>query len=65
MAEDLKPVLEELTRQVARSAYALEAQVKTRLSSGEKFSAPCRCCGCSLIRDNDRFCPACRTQVRE
>ncbi len=65
MAEDLKPQLEELTRQVARVAFALEAEVKTRIASVERFDAPCRCCGCCLVREADTFCPACRTQLRE
>jgi len=64
MAEDLKPQLEELTRQIARAAWAMETWV--RLQPVEtKFSAPCRCCGCSLVSSDAQFCPACHTQLRD
>lgn len=65
MAEDLKPLLEELTRQVGRVAWAIETNARLMMVSETHFAAPCRCCSCSLVPSDARFCPACGTALRE
>lgn len=54
----------ELTRQVARLAYAAEQQVIVTVAHGMDLMAPCVTCGCRLMTEHHDECPACRAPAR-
>jgi hypothetical protein len=53
-------VIRELTNQVARVAFAVEAK---EINLGALRDEACPCCGCALVPEVYENCPACRSLV--
>lgn len=64
MAEDLKPQLEELTKQTSRVAYALELIARGYSTVNHDHFNVCSSCGCTLVVRGSQRCPACNVEVK-
>ena len=54
----------EMTRQIARLAYATEQVVISNLTHGTDLMETCVACGCRLLLKHHDECPACRAPTR-
>lgn len=54
----------EMTRQIARLAYATEQGVISNLTHDTDLAEPCVACGCRLLLKHYDKCPACRAPTR-
>lgn len=57
-------LITELTRQIARLAYAAEQQVIVTVTADTELVEPCVACGCRLMTQQQDECPACRAPTR-
>lgn len=55
----------DLTKQVSRAAWALEARVISESDGEEYEEAPCPCCGSQLVPVTAEACPACLEPKKE
>jgi hypothetical protein len=62
--ESAADLVVELTRQIARLAYAAEQQVVVMITADTELTEPCVACGCRLMTRQYDECPACRAPTR-